>query len=651
MDSETKYRFDQTTTNTIVSMSSSIEDSSLKNVNEKQESLSNVVQEQIPEEIVEKEISCIIDCILVKEKREMVENNVDCINVKESSKAEIKIKLSETEDSLFIDESDKFDSSVSKEKQEIFGDELKVVTDSVLELIEEQSCKHVEENFESLLGKEDVKDMMDSSAISDNGSANVLGINGDLNVVKSDVEVEEMSCFGKGERHCLEADAKQCMGAVMKSGCDSVEQEGLMALGKKRAGNHTENVKQQMFSKDDNCFNRNVKGKVSETHVNQQFGQKKGNGAKIRYSRHEMESLRFLNVGEQQRMWNEILYLRMGPVVAQEYQDIAHTKSQKQCSDHVVNRQRSVKRKDNDLILHMPKKKEGGSILGEVCHQDKEHNLQVNIVGKKRSQNLGSFREENQIHSACSGHANDESADVLENECDESVGSESEDEFDNIQRPAFLVEGDPDFDSGPPQDGLEYLRRVRWEAAQIPKVKVAKLIKINLKSEQTVYMPMIADIAKCPEHLLPSKHWEDDFLADFSELRLALIRLDSLSLQKSNHLKRHLNIKEDDSGRFSGDPMLSTVLGMDAVSRASMLRSRIRSLEAMNTLPRNECAWLYALSAVVDTPLDADTGASLRCLLRKCAQLRSEKSDCDDEVVMLNILVTISGRYFGQSEN
>lgn len=39
---------------------------------------------------------------------------------------------------------------------------------------------------------------------------------------------------------------------------------------------------------------------------------------------------------------------------------------------------------------------------------------------------------------------------------------ESDDEYDSIKKPAFYVEGDPDFDSGPPQDGLEYLRRVRY---------------------------------------------------------------------------------------------------------------------------------------------------------------------------------------------
>lgn len=43
-----------------------------------------------------------------------------------------------------------------------------------------------------------------------------------------------------------------------------------------------------------------------------------------------------------------------------------------------------------------------------------------------------------------------------------SEDSESDEDYASIRRPAFLVEGEPDFDSGPPQDGLEYLRRVRY---------------------------------------------------------------------------------------------------------------------------------------------------------------------------------------------
>lgn len=39
---------------------------------------------------------------------------------------------------------------------------------------------------------------------------------------------------------------------------------------------------------------------------------------------------------------------------------------------------------------------------------------------------------------------------------------DSDEDYNSIQRPAFMVTGEPDFDSGPPQDGLEYLRRVRY---------------------------------------------------------------------------------------------------------------------------------------------------------------------------------------------
>lgn len=104
----------------------------------------------------------------------------------------------------------------------------------------------------------------------------------------------------------------------------------------------------------------------------------------------------------------------------------------------------------------------------------------------------------------------------------------------------------------------------------------------------------------------------------------------------------------DRSSRDS--PLLSVILRLDSVARVSMLRKRIKAAEDTSTLSRDDCLWLFALCAVVDTPLDADTSASLRSLLRKCAALRATKSILDDELIMLNILATISGRYFGQSE-
>lgn len=96
---------------------------------------------------------------------------------------------------------------------------------------------------------------------------------------------------------------------------------------------------------------------------------------------------------------------------------------------------------------------------------------------------------------------------------------------------------------------------------------------------------------------------------------------------------------------------LSLVLAMDSVSRVSNLKKRISELETRTSLSREDCVWLFALCAAVDTPFHADTCASVRSLLRKCASLRADKVEADEEVVMLNIMATICGSYFGQSDS
>jgi survival of motor neuron protein-interacting protein 1 len=60
----------------------------------------------------------------------------------------------------------------------------------------------------------------------------------------------------------------------------------------------------------------------------------------------------------------------------------------------------------------------------------------------------------------------------------------------------------------------------RWEAKGIPNVRVAKIDESTyIKKEQSVYMPLIPEIPKCPEYLLPMKEWEDSLLLDFVHLR------------------------------------------------------------------------------------------------------------------------------------
>ncbi|KAK4849429.1 hypothetical protein QYF36_024692 [Acer negundo] len=411
----------------------------------------------------------------------------------------------------------------------------------------------------------------------------------------------------------------------------------------------------------------------------QDGGLKNGERSRKMYTRQEMEALRFVNIVEQRKLWRAI-YTGLGLAVLNEYDELANSKQKNTLLNF-------------DPRKRFPRKLESPGILREGCSLKVDNELEY--IEGYNVENVNTW------NSTCS-HSTKVEDSVLEEECSEDYDTDKD--YASIQRPAFLVEGEPDFDSGPPEDGLEYLRRVRWEAAHIPKVKVSKLGSNKFIKEQSVYMPHIPNIAPCPEHLLPLKQWEDSFLADFSELRQVMSGLENSSAQaahkpeslltfhkdsdSSQHAESFIvekfnKLKPDDSSNLqssmdqpsmsntedgkislcrqspetclndnSGNyPTLSTLLKMDSVARVSMLRKRIGSFETLSSLSRNDSVWLFALCATVDTPLDADTCAALRSLLRKCASLRAGKSELDDEVVMLNILATLSGRYFGQSED
>ncbi|GER27872.1 survival of motor neuron protein-interacting protein [Striga asiatica] len=396
------------------------------------------------------------------------------------------------------------------------------------------------------------------------------------------------------------------------------------------------------------------------------------------YSRKEMEVLRFQGVEEQKKKWVEV-YCGLGPLVQREYDELV--KSEK------TREEDSFPSFDFDFDPRPQFQKSADLSCSEIRQVLILILIPWSVFKFNRNncegcpQLLDNHSEDmiTSDPSSCLPISDEIGFSALEGEYSED--DESDDDYSSIQRPAFLVTGEPDFDSGPPQDGLEYLRRVRWEADRIPKVKV---VKVNKNKEQSVYMPQIPDIMECPENILPLKQWENSFLADFSELRQAFSRLDPQASRLKSSTEEHLSTDEDDilgqmleintsvgkfvnltieddsktnphspeNSNFTDEtPTLSKILKMDFAARISMLKRRISCIENMSTLTRDESLWLFALCVAVDWPLDASTSAALRSLLRKCASLRAGKKEVDDEVAILNILVTISGRYFGQLES
>ncbi|KAK1289182.1 hypothetical protein QJS10_CPB18g00439 [Acorus calamus] len=346
---------------------------------------------------------------------------------------------------------------------------------------------------------------------------------------------------------------------------------------------------------------------------------------KRRYSRGEMEALRFLHVESQRLVWDRV-FGGLESSICKEYANLARPKGQKPGHKNVEKCKGLAKDEDevSDTVIQSKVSVEHGGFCAEV--------LSLSDISRNEHVDGG------------------ECCLVSEEPC--VSDADSDDEYHSIQKPAFHVEGEPDFESGPPQDGLEYLRRVRWEAAQIPKVNVAKVDLNECSNKQTPYMPVIPEITKCPDHLLPSKSWVDAFLADFTELRQAFSRFESASLFPST-LKPVTGVPPSAGPQCpKGDkPTVNAMLKLDAIHRAEALRRRISSLETASVLSEDECLWLFALCVAIDMPLHAETSASLRGLLRKCASLRAEKSEPDDELAMLNVLATIAGKYFGQAEH
>ncbi|CAN6823266.1 unnamed protein product [Brassica oleracea] len=317
-----------------------------------------------------------------------------------------------------------------------------------------------------------------------------------------------------------------------------------------------------------------------------QHDETSGDQLRIMYSLNQMKSMRYANMANQRRLWSD-MYARLVPELVSEYEGL-------------VKKQKSSKSSG------------------------------IGIHGTKEGIDDLTLEEE-----------------------EEEEYTEDNDDYNSILKPAFAVEGEPDFESGPPEDGFEYLRRVRWEAKRVPNVKVAKIDESKyIPKEQSVYMPQIPEIPKCPEHLLPLKEWEDSLLSDFSHLRLALSQDETMSSSQSTEyllmgmFTMRLNAVADESFGV----VVSEIQGMDSVTRVSRLKKKICLVEKESGLQRSDCVWVVALCASVDTPLDGDSCACLRAILRKCASVRAVEVEDEQVIIMANMLITIAGRYFGQME-
>lgn len=105
-------------------------------------------------------------------------------------------------------------------------------------------------------------------------------------------------------------------------------------------------------------------------------------------------------------------------------------------------------------------------------------------------------------------------------------------------------------------------------------------------------------------------------------------------------------------------PTPSLLMQFDQVLTQALLKHHITWLKESEVMSTNQALWIYSLLARLEKPLFQDTGALIRSLYRRCCELRIQDFDVkkglgeetDDKIARLNLLIVISGKYFGQAE-
>ncbi|CAD6240433.1 GSCOCG00008785001-RA-CDS [Cotesia congregata] len=254
---------------------------------------------------------------------------------------------------------------------------------------------------------------------------------------------------------------------------------------------------------------------------------------------------------------------------------------------------------------------------------------------------------------------------------------------DSFREAVFVIgeiNGEIDF-SKPPTSGEDYIKRVVVEAQQCDDIVVANIDSKKLKSPdvptETVkinklrILKKLAGCVEAPATLSPTLEWQNCQVANFSELRLYVAKLEierkncrdkNKSEPNKENQKGWINFclgSDDEQVHF---PTLDTIFCIkDHIQLVDQLLEYLVEEVESQGLTTQLGRWIYALLSVVDLPLDPDVCSCLRKLARACSRARANlvrshqlirnvyyKLFNDAEVSTMNLFICLVARYFRQ---
>ncbi|XP_075215148.1 gemin 2 [Lycorma delicatula] len=269
-----------------------------------------------------------------------------------------------------------------------------------------------------------------------------------------------------------------------------------------------------------------------------------------------------------------------------------------------------------------------------------------------------------------------------------------------LLEPVLSVEPVPkDFDPNAiPSNGMEYLQHVQYEAKNCQQVVVADIDVKKFEKQRTANFLSYPEIL-IKQEFLPSVEWQEERLADFSEVRRIVERRRIMQSEHQVH-KCYMPIIESVKGWYkfcvgkyksqeSGcdiiegtedttlemlkddvpedldgnsttetkedsylehkQPLLHLLSAMSQVTIIAVLDYHVEWIENKKTDFHHSGSWLYALLACLEIPLIPETCSSIRSLARLAAEHRMKLDSSDDELLsVLNLIICLVGRYFRQ---
>jgi len=255
---------------------------------------------------------------------------------------------------------------------------------------------------------------------------------------------------------------------------------------------------------------------------------------------------------------------------------------------------------------------------------------------------------------------------------------EGSDDSDNPCIPALVVDydGGEDMDQSiPPTSGNEYLRRVRLEAQDCPRVVVANMDTSSFLTQQTVKCSEPGGLLQVPMAYRAPLQWQKMQVSEFAVVRQKLTQFKALVSQKKIKVPSpklpdakdadtwcrlcfgKLKLKSGDSSDKEQDnsdlgtpPMMHIVAQMSQLQITNVLEYHTNWLEATG-FSTQQGRWFYALLANLQKPLDPEVCSWLRRLSRLCSNIRASLDNENDPMLKeLNLLICLVSRYFDQRD-